>query len=469
MSMTPLKRGTVMDTSKIYFLNEYYILENLTVRLVEMDVKAGYKLMLASSIKQTSDTLYEIQIRETSFSNGEPVTLEDVKESLLRAKRSQNSHVAFNEIVKGIEIKNSILQITLNHKVNDFMYFLTLADLSVLHKTQRSVQELKVEDWEKVTSGPFTYLIENDDVFLKKNPFYKLSSSDYPEKIKLITARGRDTFLDFQKGIVDIGEFNLNSYDKHLGQLIESENLHVIGNNGDMINFFSLNIKSDKFKKAYNRQWLQKKILLGFSLDDRYASIGRKAYQFFTPQVKGFVEEQKIINEVNSWKHIDLDTIPEEFKQGITVHTYQRAFEVSVQGAFKNLDKILGFPVTILPDVPSVEFETFVNKKEYDIFLSITSMDQVIVGESINLYYFSSFPLFLDVNKKISPLMKKYQKAKTSETIEVLNEISMQMIKDSECVPLFYVASPFFYNKDKLDVSGLDEMTYFNLWKIKEI
>lgn len=467
LSMTPLQRGTVMDPSQIYFLNEYYIIENLTVRLVEMDSVLGYKLMLASKIDQKSPTRYEIRIRDTGFSDGEKITVEHVKDSLKRASQNANSHVAFKEIVKKIESKNDVLIIELNKSVNDFLYFLSLADLSVLHPKQVIKKELVVEDWENLSSGPFMYVITDGEVYLKKNPHYKLSSGDYPEKIRLVTSREKDSFLDFKNGEIDLGEFNLNSYDLHLAELEKINNLHVIGNNGDMINFFALNIDNPKFKNLYNRQWIQKKILSSYSLDSRYKTVARKAFQFLTPQVRGFVSESKIQQEVDSWNHIDLNKVPEELKSGITISTYQRAFEVTLKGAFKDIEKILGIPVRIDASVVSVGFQKFVSKREYEVFLGITSMDQVIVGEAIHLKYFSSTPLFRDPTKKIKKLLDLYQHSEAETTIDIVNKISMQMIEDSECIPVFYVASPFFYNKEKLDIADLDEMTYFNLWKLK--
>lgn len=469
MSLTPLHKGTVLDTSKIYFLNEYYILENTAVRLLEMDAKKGYKLMLASEIIKKNDLRFEIKIRPTYFSNGEPITINDVKNTLIRAKASKNSHIAFSELVDNIEVKEDVLIITLKKKVSDFLYFLTLADLSILHSSQVAKSELNAEDWEKATSGPFYYSIQGNDAYLIKNPYYSLSPRDYPDKVKLLSAKGRNTFKDFSKGKVDMGEFNLTSYDENINQLNEAKNLKVIGNNGDMINFLALNVKSKLFQNDYNRRWIQKKVVLNFKIDEKFKHVSRKAFQFFTPQVRGFAPEDSVINEVLSWKDINIETIPTDLKNGIKIHTYERAYEVSLRSVLHKLGEVLGIPVTISTSVPSVQYQTFVNKREYDVFLGITAMDQVIVGESINLYYFSSSPLFNDVNKKIAPLMNDYQSSEASDSTKILNSIALQMIKDSECIPVFYVASPFFFNKEKVNVSGLDELTYFNLWKLKQI
>ena len=344
---------------------------------------------------------------------------------------------------------------------------MTLADLAILHKSQLDKEEIKVEDWEAVSSGPFYYKVQGDEIYLIKNEYYTLSHNEYPDRIKLVSARGRDTFVDFKDEIVDIGEFNLNSYEKHISSLNSVDNLKVIGNNGDMVNFLALNVDTNIFKNEYNRRWIQKKIILNFKLNDKYKHVGRKAYQFFTPLVKGFAPEKSIQDEVNSWVDINVNVIPPELSKGFIVNTYQRAFEVTLKGAFEELSEILGINVEIQANVQSTDFESFVKSKKYEAFLGITSMDQVIVGESINLYYFSAFPMFKDVNRKISFLMNKYNASNSENATSVLNELSLQMIKDSECIPLFYVASPFFFNTKKLDISNLDELTYFNLWKIK--
>ena len=72
-----------------------------------------------------------------------------------------------------------------------------------------------------------------------------------------------------------------------------------------------------------------------------------------------------------------------------------------------------------------------------------------------------------DVNGKIKVLMDEYKHSPNNETTNVAKNIALQMTRDAECIPLFYVASPFFYNKNRVDVSNLDELTYFNLWKIR--
>lgn len=467
MSMTPLQRGTVMDPASIYFLNEYYLIENLTVRLVEMDARIGYKLMLASEVKKENDTTYIIKIKETYFSNGEKITVEDVRRSLERARSKKSSHIPFHEIVESISTSSDTVTIALKKKVNDFMYFLTLADLSILHHSQIGKNELKVEDWEKVSSGPFIYAFENEQPVLLKNKFYRLSHNDYPEKIVLLSSRGRDSFEDFEKGLVDIGEFNLNSYEKNIQRFQTSNELRVIGNNGDMINFLVLNSRSSKFKNSAARRWIQKKIYENFRIDTKYNAVAKKAKQFFTPHVKGFVPESIMDQEMSTWSDVNTNVVPEELKNGITIKTYERAFEVTLKSCVEELSTSLGIPVSIENDVKSPDFDKFRKDGNYDAFLVITSMDQIIVGESINLYYFSDSPMLHDPSGKIQLLMDKYQSANADDVPGILKMIAIQMMRDAESIPLFYVASPFFYRNNLLNISGLDEMTYFNLWKIK--
>lgn len=458
-----------MDPTRIYFLNEYYLIENLTVRLVEMDTKIGYKLMLASKIEEKNINEFHIRINKTYFSNGELITVEDVKRSFERALKNKTSHVPLRELVQNLEIKEDVFIIKLKKKVNDFLYYLTLADLSILHKSQSDKDELIVEDWERVSSGAYIYKVAPSGVYLVKNPHFNLTDFDYPQQVKLLTARGRDTYVDFKDGKVDLGEFNINSFESHADKLVGEDKLQIIGNSGDMINFLALNVANEKFKDLGVRRWIQKKIISNFKLDTKYNNIARKAYQFYTPLVQGFVPENKILEEVESWRDINIDKVPSKLKDGITIHTYQRAFDVTLKSSIDNLEKVLGVPVKVENTVSSTDFEKFVKSKQYEVFLGITAMDQVIVGESINLYYFSSSPLFSDINGSIKKLMSDYQHSEYSNVPKVLSDISLQMIRDAECIPVFYIASPFFYNRSKLDVTNLDELTYFNLWKIKTI
>lgn len=468
VAITPLNVGAVMDPSKVYFLNEYYLIENLSSRLVEMDAKLGYKLMLASSVTEVTKTHYQIKLKKSFFSNGEEITVLDVLKSFKRAMGEKNSHVQLSSLFERLEIEGSVLNIYLRKRVNDFLYYLTLIDLSVLHESQLK-QELKVEDWLRVTSGAFTYEVTPDGkIFLNKNKYFKLANVDYPDRIELKTVKGRDSFKDFKDNVVDMGEFNLNSYDKHIDDLADEGSLRVIGNTGDMITFLALNVKEKKFSKEYNRRWILKKIIKNFKMADSYEQVSRKAYQFFTPQVRGFLDEDKILKEIESWD-LDLSRIPDELKGGIRISTYRRAFEVTLKGVLNDLDNVLGIPVQIEDNVESGDFKKFIIDNKFESFLGVTSMDQVIVGESINLYYFSSFPMLKDVNGEIKKLMNEYKHSDSTSSSKIVNKISMQMIKDAECIPLFYVASPFFFNSKKLDISNLDELTYFNLWKVKNI
>ena len=132
-----------MDPSQINFLNEYYIIENVTVRLVEMDAKAGYRLMLASSIEQKSDLEYIVKIKNTGFSNGEKIRIEDVHNSLMRAKQGLNSHVAFNEMIERISIENDSLKIKMLPKfaafTNDILYCRWVKKFHFQRKEQETV------------------------------------------------------------------------------------------------------------------------------------------------------------------------------------------------------------------------------------------------------------------------------------------------------------------------------------------
>lgn len=85
VALNPKQLNEKLDTVRIEYTREFHLLENLTSKLIALDETGEYKLELASSIVKKNNTEYLIQIKETYFSNGEKITLEDVMRTLDRA------------------------------------------------------------------------------------------------------------------------------------------------------------------------------------------------------------------------------------------------------------------------------------------------------------------------------------------------------------------------------------------------
>ncbi|MBT4790088.1 MAG: hypothetical protein HON90_00830, partial [Halobacteriovoraceae bacterium] len=63
--------------------------------------------------------------------------------------------------------------------------------------------------------------------------------------------------------------------------------------------------------------------------------------------------------------------------------------------------------------------------------------------------------------------LREYQKTDNPAEEQVfIEKILKQMVVDAECIPLYYIASPFFYNKKILNIDdvNIDEIPQF--WKM---
>jgi MarR-like DNA-binding transcriptional regulator SgrR of sgrS sRNA len=186
--LNPKKLDSHLDPLSIPYTNDFYLLENLTVKLLSLDEKGNYQLDLAKSIKPLNERSYLIAIKESYFSNGELITSEDVKRTILRSAGVATSHTILKDLIESVEvISKTELRVLLKKPVRSFFYYLSLPDFGILHRDQYSKSKLIAQDFVNITSGPFSYSFDGKDYFLIKNSGYRLSESSYFEKVKLLS------------------------------------------------------------------------------------------------------------------------------------------------------------------------------------------------------------------------------------------------------------------------------------------
>ncbi|MDH5582152.1 MAG: ABC transporter substrate-binding protein, partial [Bdellovibrionales bacterium] len=166
----PLEKTEKLDPATMYSTTEYAYLKNLNITLVDIDKNSQYRNQLAKSIDLgEGHQKITIEIKEATFSDGSPITVEDVTKSLKRAIIKGTPHTdakalfqdveslkTINDNFKGIEILGDrTLRLNLKNPTKEILYFLQLTDFAILHPSQYSKEEIKMADYEKVTSGPY--------------------------------------------------------------------------------------------------------------------------------------------------------------------------------------------------------------------------------------------------------------------------------------------------------------------------
>jgi len=482
--LSPKKMEQTLDPSKIAFTNDYFLLENLTLRLVGLNSKGQYENLLAESITPNADkTLYRIKIKEAYFSNGDKITIEDVYYTLKRLVVVGSAHSNLKEFILGGKniktldtplegltiISPDTLTISFSRPLKEFIDYLQMADFGILHPSQYKKKEIFASDWTQYSSGPYRLKYEKDDVYLVKNEKAFNFNLETPKEVKLVSQYFKN---ELPKQIIEqkihTGMIPFPTYFANKKQIDEGKGIKLFATTTDKITLIILNKNSPLFKDNQTRRWIQKKIIQTYLLKNTpYDQFLQKAYEYFVPSTKGFMNKDEILSHVKKWANIDSNQIPESLKKGITILSYETLPQIAPMELFKELETVLGIPVKIKLTVNASNIETTFLKRDYDAFINVMAMDYKLIGESINLLYNSSTPDFLDEDGKMKSLLSIYQSTfDEAEEKKILSNIALEMINQAECIPLFYLADPFFYNENFLNVGDANIFESLQVWKM---
>lgn len=454
-----------LDPRAIPYTNDFYILENLTTKLLSFDENGNYQLELASNVKKINELEYHFKIKRTFFSNGELVELVDVKKTFERIMKYGSSHADLKDLIHSIEIVEDTLRFKLNKFSKSFFYYLSLPDLGILHRSQYEKESLLASDFIKVSSGPFRYEAKNEGLFLIKNEFYKVNTNNYPDKVELLSSFKKDASKALIEGSVHLGKVSVRYYLENKEKFLNHENLRVIGVPSGSLTYLYFNKYSNSFKDIDHRRWLREVINNSLNVPQEFEQIARRTRQYFPPESKAYLEENEVDAEIENFK---ISERPKDFPAEITIHTYTTAYDVTIEKVVRNLEKISGLKVVVKDDVPPSDYVTMMKKGQFDIFLNIMSTDFRTPVEAINFEFFSENGPLQDNTGDIRKNFDLYQSALSeNEEIEHLKKISKTMLKNVNVIPLFHSAIPFIYNTNEVDIGGLNHLFLFNFWKLK--
>ena len=124
---------------------------------------------------------------DAHFSNGEPITAEDLRATLERTRRIGHAvHFDFNKI-QSLSAEGNVLTIQFGSAQPDFLTHAHHPEFSVLHKSdyERASGDLSLT----VTSGAYSLLDRSQmsahSLHLKKNPYFKGFAAEAPEDVLL--------------------------------------------------------------------------------------------------------------------------------------------------------------------------------------------------------------------------------------------------------------------------------------------
>lgn len=464
VSLNPPQLDDTLDTRTILYTSQFHLLENLTARLVRLDEAGDYQYDLATEIKKITDKKYSIKIKDTYFTNGEKVTLQDVKKTIERVIRLGSSNTSLADIIDCLEIFNDELIIKLKKPSKSLFYYFSLPDLGILHSTQLKMENLKAKDFQSITSGPFRYDHLDGDYYLVKNNNYKLTNNTFPERIKLISPFKSDTLEGILNHRIDLGQVSIDSFLENKDLFNRHKDFELLGTESDTLTYLFFNPNSKLYKIREFRKWIICNIQSEFKIPNEYEKYTSRSFQYFSPESKAYLADSdltQLLTKICSSK-------PYNFPRKIIIKTYTTAYSVTFEPVVRILERIPGLKIEIQADVAPKDVMKLKQTGEYDLFLNIMTTDYRIPVEAINFEYFSPHPNLKDTTGRIKQLFHTYRTATNEEEENnLLKRISSQMLKDEQIIPLFHSVMPLVYNKNKVDASGLSHLFLFNFWKLK--
>lgn len=455
-----------LDPSNLGLSDQYLAMDNMLVKILEINKDNDYSHLLAETIDVSEDKLkYTISIRDAKFSDGSRITSSDVINSFKRVILKGSNHVPLKEIIEGSEniskiednltglkeIDDRKIKITLNKPTKEFLYYLSMADLGILHSSQYKSDIISNEKYE-ITSGAY-FLKEGK---LIRNEFYLEKNEKSPTSIEFINPPSTGTTDDFNG--YDIGTSSFVA--KDTGSKTTPPNpFKYTTSNYDTLCYIVLNTKTEMFKDLGNRQYVSKNILKKVSPPDNNLYF-KKAYQFFLPDSFAF-QKKFSFEEILSKEASPNEVLKKGFKILATKGTRKYTFP----GLEKSISEALGLNVSV-DFVDEIErFRDRKEKRDFDAYLVPTSMSYSVITESLNILYKAPIRFGNNPSNKIIQLIDQYQ-SNLQKNENVIEEITKEMTRESEIIPLFYVSSPYFYNSDRIDISQMNVNESLKFWKM---
>jgi len=456
---------SVLDPSQLWLADKYVVMDNLSIKLVHINSKNDYELVLADKIDISNDgRTVDIKLKTAFFSDGTQITAHDVARSFKRLALQGSAHIPIRDIVLGADKLKSIdetidgltviskqnIKITLNDRVKEIIYYFTLADMGVLHESIVYKKEILQGDW-KIVSGAFFF----NDKQLIANPKFLLYHGDMPSSIRFQTPSTTGSQSDLIK--YDIGYSSFLDKSNNDNATL-SHPYKYTSASFDTLAYLILNTRRPIFEDIRRRQKIHKLISQNFEPKEKYAFF-KKANQFFLPDSFAF---QRTFNPAE----VLIDDYTEIVIPDFTVLATVGTKKYTTPGLENNISSALGNKTNISFSDDISLFKTRKIERSFDAYLIPTSMSYNVVTESLNLLYRSNVRFGNNPNGRIIKLIDEYQKA-SGTAPEVIEKIVTEMTLESEVIPLLYASSPKFYNSDRINISEMNSAESLTFWKIR--
>lgn len=360
---------STLDTATV---NDDYA-ENIIIQVYDTLVKRNpdgeIVNSLAQSIENPDPTTYEIKLRDgVKFSNGDPLTVEDVIFTLKRAAATEKFSSFYGNIIPDSYEKVDDLTLRFKLAKPDAAFLSSLSHPAVSILSQKFIESGADPNTQLMGTGPFVLdeWVQNDHATFSRNENYW---GDMPKisgiEMKVIPEASQ-RIIELESGGVDLA-YKVDPND--LETIEGNEDINVLKTLDNSVHFVGFNMSKPPFDNKAAREAMINAIDMNSIFETVYLNSGKLATSPINPNFKYSIADDIKPNEVNK------DKAKELFQQagvseGTTLSLYTSDNTQRVNVATMMQDQLSEYGINL--EVNRLEWGAFIDAlkaSEHNMFI----------------------------------------------------------------------------------------------------
>ncbi|MET3617198.1 peptide/nickel transport system substrate-binding protein [Peptoniphilus olsenii] len=360
---------TTLDTATI---NDDYA-ENIIIQVYDTLVKrnANGEIVnsLAESVENPDPTTFVIKLREgVKFSNGDPLTVEDVIFTLKRAAGTEKFKSFYGKIIP--ESYEKVDDLTLKFKLSepDAAFLNSLSHPAVSILSQKFIEGGADPNTELMGTGPFVLdeWVQNDHATFSRNENYWGDNPKISGIEMKVIPEASQRVIELESGGVDLA-YKVDPND--VAQIEENEELQLFKKLDNSVHFIGFNMSKEPFSNKAAREAMINAIDINSIFETVYMNSGKLATSAINPNFKFSIADSIEPNKVDSEKAKNLFAeagLGEGSK--LSIYTSDNTQRVNVATMMQ--DQLSEYGIGL--DVERLEWGAFIDAlqaSEHDMFI----------------------------------------------------------------------------------------------------
>lgn len=435
---------------------QYILLDHLAAKLVTTDKDGQITGDLAERWDVTNKfRTFTFYLAKNFWSDGKPILAEDIVEYFEKARTfGSATHIDFTNISGITSTSSRAIEFNLKKSDAKFLSKLRCPECGILHSSVFNQQ--KRDDF-TISSGPYSLEEKVEDGYiLAANNYYRHSHSLSPSSVhfrqlnteKLYDAANRNVpFYAFMPK-----NFTISDSDK----LKANKNARVFSPNIYFSHFLTINPKSELFLKRSDRLSVQSLVVNKRSKFNHTAN-----FEYATGLA--LRDSPAFISEHFFSEHIKSITKLKDLPRGSKI----RLLAYSERPFLKEISSLLTtkYDLEVIRLDSSSEFiDKISNTSEYDLAINRVDISSPDLNEHLEVIFNKKYPYLITQNEdEVSNILEKMKAIPSlEERYPLYLELTKILLTNGYMAPLFHERMNFYFNQEKIDISGLS-FTYPDL------